>query len=134
MKVSVRLLVYACTSIMINVLSFSWRHLLTAIAAIGPIGSLEYDNISLGLHIATTNLLFSTASTPTFAKLSDAIGRKLILLISSVLYTFGSLLSSASTGVPLLLLGRSISDLGLEGISVMISVILSGMLIELPGL
>ena len=134
MKVSVRLLVNAYTFIMISILNFSWRYLVTAIAAIGPIVSLEYDNVSLGLHIATTNLLFSTASTPICAKLSDVIGRKLILLISSVLYTFGSLLSSASTGVPLLLLGRSISDLGLEGISVMISVILSGMLIELPGL
>src|SRR3982751_179189 len=57
-------------------------------------------------------LLTSTATVPIFGRLSDLYGRRRIYLIGIALFLSGSVLSGASTSMPMLIVSRAIQGLG----------------------
>lgn len=66
--------------------------------------------------IFTIFVLFHLISTPISGRLSDQIGRRLMYIISVVIFAVGSLLVAVSGSLPAMLAGRAVQGLGSGGI------------------
>ncbi|KAI4121909.1 MAG: hypothetical protein LQ338_006094 [Usnochroma carphineum] len=75
--------------------------------------------------IGSAYLLAAAASTPTWGKFSDIWGRKPILLIANVIFLGGSLISALSTGIKMLLAGRTIQGIGGGGLIILANICIS---------
>jgi predicted MFS family arabinose efflux permease len=64
----------------------------------------------------TSYLLTSSTFQPVLSALSEVFGRKKILLLSILLFTFGTLIACLATNFPTLLAGRTIQGIGGGGI------------------
>ncbi|MGY2894470.1 MDR family MFS transporter [Deinococcus sp. UYEF24] len=85
----------------------------TIVSTAGPSiqKALNIEN-SLYSWITTAYLLASTALVPIYGKLSDLLGRKVILIFGTVVFIAGSVLCGVSTGVGMLIVGRGVQGLG----------------------
>ena len=90
------------------------------IAIVGPALPAIQDSFHAGdrsiAWIFTIYVLFNLVGTPLMAKLSDALGRRLIYVIDVALFALGSLLVVLSPSFGMLLAGRAIQGLGAGGI------------------
>ena len=69
--------------------------------------------------IGSSYLLAAAASVPTWGKISDIWGRKLILLIANAVFFIGSLISALSADIGMLLAGRTLQGIGGGGVIVL---------------
>lgn len=75
--------------------------------------------------MGSSYLLASAVIQPLIVGLSDDFGRRLLLFLSALFFTIGSLICCLSNGFTLLLLGRSIQGIGGGGIMALNNVIIS---------
>ncbi|KAH8548040.1 major facilitator superfamily domain-containing protein [Umbelopsis sp. PMI_123] len=92
--------------------------------AMPTIGS-EFNQMSIVAWVATAYILTFDAFQPLFSKFSDICGRKVILLLGTGIFLFGSILSGASTSIIMLIVSRAISGIGGSAILSMVFVIIS---------
>ena len=85
----------------------------TIVSTAGPAiqKALGIEN-SLYSWITTAYLLASTALVPIYGKLSDLLGRKIIMIFGAVVFVVGSILCGLSTSVGALIVGRAVQGLG----------------------
>ncbi|KAI9277507.1 major facilitator superfamily domain-containing protein [Umbelopsis sp. AD052] len=92
--------------------------------AMPTIGS-EFNQMSIVSWVATAYILTFDAFQPLFSKFSDICGRKVILLVGTAIFLFGSILSGAATNMIMLIVSRAISGIGGSAILSMVFVIIS---------
>ncbi|KAI8575503.1 hypothetical protein K450DRAFT_261509 [Umbelopsis ramanniana AG] len=92
--------------------------------AMPTIGS-EFNQMSIVSWVATAYILTFDAFQPLFSKFSDICGRKVILLVGTAIFLFGSVLSGAATSIIMLIVSRAISGIGGSAILSMVFVIIS---------
>ncbi|GGO40154.1 hypothetical protein GCM10008949_49300 [Deinococcus humi] len=85
----------------------------TIVSTAGPAiqQALNIEN-SLYSWITTAYLLASTALVPIYGKLSDLVGRKLIMIFGVLVFVAGSVLCGLADGVGMLIAGRGVQGLG----------------------
>ena len=77
--------------------------------------------------VVTATLLASTATTPIWGKLSDIFSKKLLVQLSLVLFTLGSILAGLSQSVGMLIGFRVIQGLGLGGLQALVVIVIASM-------
>ncbi|CRK51634.1 Drug resistance efflux protein [Rhodococcus sp. RD6.2] len=77
--------------------------------------------------IVTATLLASTATTPIWGKFADLASKKLLVQLSLVLFTLGSVLAGFSTSVPWLIGFRVVQGLGLGGLQALGIIVIAAM-------
>lgn len=77
--------------------------------------------------VVTATLLASTATTPIWGKLSDLISKKLLVQLSLMLFTLGSILAGLSQSVGMLIGFRVIQGLGLGGLQALVVIVIASM-------
>ena len=86
---------------------------------IGELHGLEHYS-----WVASIYLLACTVTMPVYGRLSDAVGRKRVLMSAIGVFLLGSLVASVATSMPLLILGRGVQGLGAGGVMPVVLVIL----------
>ena len=81
----------------------------------------DIDNMS---WVVTANLLSATASTPLFGKLSDAYGRRTMMLIAIGIYAAGSVACAFAPSMMMLILARALQGLGGGGLMPLVQTII----------
>ena len=66
--------------------------------------------------VGSAYLLAAAAATPTWGKLSDIWGRKVILLLANFVFFIGSLIAALSINIKMLIAGRVIQGIGGGGL------------------
>src|SRR5690242_18591102 len=94
----------------------------TIIAALGGLSHYSW--------VFSAYLLTSTATVPIWGRLSDLYGRRRIYLLGVVLFLVGSMLSGASTSMPMLIVSRAVQGLG-TGVIIPLSMTIIGELYTL---
>ena len=77
--------------------------------------------------IVTATLLASTATTPIWGKFADLMSKKLLVQISLVLFTIGSILGGMSTSATMLIGFRVIQGIGLGGLQALVIIVIASM-------
>lgn len=77
--------------------------------------------------VVTATLLASTATTPIWGKMSDLVNKKLLVQLSLVLFTLGSILAGLSQSVGMLIGFRVIQGLGLGGLQALVVIVIASM-------
>ncbi|TQF73685.1 MFS transporter [Rhodococcus spelaei] len=77
--------------------------------------------------VVTATLLASTATTPIWGKFADLVSKKLLIQLSLLLFTLGSVLAGLSTSVPMLIGFRAVQGLGLGGLQALGIIIIAAM-------
>ncbi|WP_425569767.1 MFS transporter [Rhodococcus olei] len=77
--------------------------------------------------VVTATLLASTATTPIWGKFADLVSKKLLIQLSLLLFTLGSVLAGLSTSVPMLIGFRVVQGLGLGGLQALGIIIIAAM-------
>ncbi|MFD4294559.1 MDR family MFS transporter [Rhodococcus sp. NPDC058505] len=77
--------------------------------------------------VVTATLLASTATTPIWGKFADLVSKKLLVQLSLVVFTLGSVLSGLATSVPMLIGFRVIQGLGLGGLQALGMIVIAAM-------
>lgn len=77
--------------------------------------------------VVTATLLASTASTPIWGKFADLVSKKVLVQLSLIVFTLGSLLSGLATTVPMLIGFRVIQGLGLGGLQALGMIVIAAM-------
>lgn len=75
--------------------------------------------------IASSYLLANASCVLLWGRISDIWGRKLILIISVVLYLGGSLICGVAVNVAMVVAGRAIQGIGSGGITVLANICVS---------
>ncbi|ADV65991.1 DHA2 family efflux MFS transporter permease subunit [Deinococcus maricopensis] len=85
----------------------------TIVSTAGPAiqKALNIEN-SLYSWITTAYLLASTTLVPIYGKLSDILGRKIILIFGTLVFVAGSMVCGLASGVSMLIMGRAVQGLG----------------------
>lgn len=103
----------------------------TFLAALeGTIVTNALPSIARDLHatdvqyawVGTSYLLATASLMPTWARLSDVLGRKTIILFALVLFLTGSLIAALAKNVATMLAGRSVQGLGAGGVNTLVNV------------
>jgi len=81
----------------------------------------DIDNMS---WVVTANLLSATASTPLFGKLSDAYGRRTMILIAIGIYAAGSVACALAPTMMMLILARALQGFGGGGLMPLVQTII----------
>ncbi|EOR02755.1 hypothetical protein E3P92_01927 [Wallemia ichthyophaga] len=97
----------------------------TVISTALPDISSEFHAAGKGNWVATSYLLTSTAVITFWSRLSDLIGRKLVLQINLIIFFIGSLACALSTTITMLIGFRALAGLGGGGILNNVMVIIS---------
>ena len=84
----------------------------TIVATALPRIVADLQGIDLLAWVSTSYLLASTAMVPIYGKLSDIYGRKIILLIGTVIFLVGSALSGIAPSMIMLVIFRGLQGLG----------------------
>ncbi|MFZ2526041.1 MAG: MFS transporter [Rhodococcus sp. (in: high G+C Gram-positive bacteria)] len=77
--------------------------------------------------VVTATLLASTATTPIWGKFSDLVSKKLLVQLSLILFTAGSVLAGLSQSVGMLIGCRAIQGLGLGGLQALVVIVIASM-------
>ncbi|MCX2963513.1 MFS transporter [Gordonia aquimaris] len=77
--------------------------------------------------VVTATLLASTATTPIWGKMSDLVNKKLLVQLSLVLFTLGSILAGLSQSVGMPIGFRVIQGLGLGGLQALVVIVIASM-------
>lgn len=77
--------------------------------------------------IVVATLLASTATTPIWGKLADRMSKKLLVQLSLVIFTVGSVLAGLAQNVPELIGARAVQGLGLGGIQALAIIVIAAM-------
>lgn len=75
--------------------------------------------------VGSAYMLGNVASTPTWGKISDIWGRKLIMLIAIAIFFVGSLVCALVNGMGLFLAGRAIQGIGSAGLLTLVNIAIS---------
>jgi MFS family permease len=67
-------------------------------------------------------MLKSSATTPSWGKISDIFGRKPMLLAANVIFLIGSLLCAVSISTRMLIAGRGVQGVGGGGLTVLVNI------------
>ncbi|MEI6372224.1 MAG: MDR family MFS transporter [Actinomycetes bacterium] len=117
----------------------SLRLIFTALMMVMFLASLDQTIVSTALPtitsdlgglsqlswVVTAYLLASTASTPLWGKVSDLLGRKVVLQASVVVFLIGSALAGASQTMGQLIATRAIQGLGGGGLMVLVMAVIA---------
>ena len=88
------------------------------------IGDLK-GNQAAFTWVVTATLLATTVSTPIWGKLADLTNRKLLIQISLVIFTLGSILAGFSQDTGTLILFRVLQGLGAGGLTALVQVVMA---------
>ncbi len=77
--------------------------------------------------VVTATLLASTATTPLWGKFADLVSKKLLVQLSLILFTLGSILAGLSQSVGMLIGCRVIQGLGLGGLQALVVIVIASM-------
>lgn len=75
--------------------------------------------------VGSAFLLATAASTPTWGKLSDIFGRKVMLLGAVTVFMLGSTLCGAAISITMLIVGRAFQGLGAGGLLTLVNIVIS---------
>jgi MFS transporter, DHA1 family, inner membrane transport protein len=70
------------------------------------------EDVSMVAHTVTSYVLVYALFAPWLGNLSDRVGRKMFIVVGAVIFCFGNILASISTGVWFLIVARAIAGLG----------------------
>jgi MFS family permease len=105
---------YVTAALMLVMVLASMEMTITATAMptiIGDLHGLEYYS-----WVASIYLLASTVTMPLYGRLSDALGRKRVLLFAIVLFCLASLLAASARSMTQLIVYRGLQGLGAGGV------------------
>ncbi len=88
----------------------------TIVATAMPRILQELNGLALYTWVVTAYLLASTAMIPIWGKISDLYGRKVVVLLSVILFLLGSALSGQARSMVELIIFRAVQGLGSAGI------------------
>ena len=74
--------------------------------------------------IGSSFLLASSASIPSWGKVSDIFGRKPMLLLANIIFMVGSLVCALATSIGMLIAGRAIQGLGAGGLVILVNIVI----------
>src|ERR1700716_4667493 len=98
----------------------------TIVATALPTIGRQFHDVSNLSWVITAYLLASTAVAPVFGTLSDIYGRRVMITVSLVLFTVGSILCAVAPNMPVLILARGLQGLGGGGIMPVVQTLISG--------
>jgi MFS family permease len=78
--------------------------------------------------VITATLLSSTASTPIWGKLADLFSKKLLVQLSILIFTVGSVLAGLAQSVDTLIAWRAVQGLGLGGLQSLVIIAIAAMI------
>src|SRR4030095_3253222 len=88
----------------------------TIVATALPTIGRQFNDVSHLSWVITAYLLASTAVAPVFGTLSDIYGRRVMITVSLVLFTAGSILCAVAPNMTVLIVARGLQGLGGGGI------------------
>lgn len=98
---------------------------ITIITTALPVISHEFKSATGYQWIGSAYVLGSTASTPSWGKVSDIWGRKLMLLLAILIFADGSLMCAIGTNFTVFLAGRSVQGIGAAGLLTLVNIAIS---------
>jgi EmrB/QacA subfamily drug resistance transporter len=78
--------------------------------------------------VVTATLLSSTATTPIWGKLADLVNKKLLVQVSIVFFTVGSILAGFAANMEWLIACRAVQGIGLGGLQSLIMIVIGAMI------
>ena len=98
----------------------------TIVAAMAlPTIGRQFNDVSNLSWVITAYLLASTAVAPVFGTLSDIYGRRVMITVSLVLFTAGSILCAVAPNMTVLIVARGLQGLGGGGIMPVVQTVIS---------
>jgi EmrB/QacA subfamily drug resistance transporter len=97
----------------------------TIIATALPAIAATFHSASGYQWVGSAYVLGNTASTPTWGKISDIWGRKMILLCAIALFFVGSLMCALGNNMPVFLSGRAVQGVGGAGLLTLVNIAIS---------
>src|ERR1044072_2329302 len=97
----------------------------TIVATALPTIGRQFNDVSNLSWVITAYLLASTAVAPVFGTLSDIYGRRVMITVSLVLFTAGSILCAVAPNMPVLIIARGLQGLGGGGIMPVVQTVIS---------
>ena len=101
----------------------------TIVATALPTIGRQFNDVSSLSWVITSYLLASTAVAPVFGTLSDIYGRRVMITVSLVLFTVGSILCAVAPNMPILIVARGLQGLGGGGIMPVVQTVISDVVI-----
>ena len=101
----------------------------TIVATALPTIGRQFNDVSNLSWVITAYLLASTAVAPVFGTLSDIYGRRVMITVSLVLFTAGSILCAVAPNMPVLIVARGLQGLGGGGIMPVVQTVISDVVI-----
>ena len=97
----------------------------TIVATALPTIGRQFNDVSNLSWVITAYLLASTAVAPVFGTLSDIYGRRVMITVSLVLFTVGSILCAVAPSMTVLIIARGLQGLGGGGIMPVVQTVIS---------
>ena len=97
----------------------------TIVATALPTIGRQFNDVSNLSWVITSYLLASTAVAPVFGTLSDIYGRRVMITVSLVLFTAGSILCALAPNMTVLIIARGLQGLGGGGIMPVVQTVIS---------
>ncbi len=97
----------------------------TIVATALPTIGRQFNDVSNLSWVITAYLLASTAVAPVFGTLSDIYGRRVMITVSLVLFTAGSILCAVAPNMTVLIIARGLQGLGGGGIMPVVQTVIS---------
>src|SRR4051795_197156 len=97
----------------------------TIVATALPTIGRQFNDVSNLSWVITSYLLASTAVAPVFGTLSDIYGRRVMITVSLVLFTAGSILCAVAPNMTVLIIARGLQGLGGGGIMPVVQTVIS---------
>ena len=97
----------------------------TIVATALPTIGRQFNDVSNLSWVITSYLLASTAVAPVFGTLSDIYGRRVMITVSLVLFTAGSILCAVAPNMTVLIVARGLQGLGGGGIMPVVQTVIS---------
>ena len=101
----------------------------TIVATALPTIGRQFNDVSNLSWVITAYLLASTAVAPVFGTLSDIYGRRVMITVSLVLFTVGSILCAVAPNMTVLIVARGLQGLGGGGIMPVVQTVISDVVI-----
>src|ERR1044071_2037658 len=97
----------------------------TIVATALPTIGRQFNDVGNLSWVITAYLLASTAVAPVFGTLSDIYGRRVMITVSLVLFTAGSILCAIAPNMTVLIVARGLQGLGGGGIMPVVQTVIS---------
>ncbi|MCJ1230374.1 hypothetical protein MMC12_007047 [Toensbergia leucococca] len=95
------------------------------VVATYPTIASEFRNLPEGPWMLTGYTLGFSVALPAYGATSDALGRKLPLLVAYCLFSLGCVLSGTAASLQQIIVGRFISGLGAAGVTTLVAVVIT---------